>query len=214
MTHLSDEDKRRVIASYEDRLTRHGIDVATLNSGGNAKQRIRHSVHAGLFDLAGKHVLDVGCGIGMFYEFLRGNGIEIASYTGIDIVEPFVESNRERFPEARFEIVDIFRDPLDGFETDVVFMSQVFNNKYVEADNERIAEEAIRRFFGIARTGLAIDFITSYVDYREDSLHYFAPETMLTFAKGLTRTVALRHDYFPFEFTLALYKQPTHDIDG
>jgi len=211
---LDEQDKHNVIAAYQDRLAEHGIDVATLKSGGAAKQYIRHSVHSSLFDLAGKRVLDVGCGIGMFYEFLRGKNIPIASYTGLDIVEPFIAANRERFPEARFEMVDIFQDPLDDFQTDVVFMSQVFNNKYENADNEVIAKEAMRRFFDLAQDGLAIDFMTSYVDYTEDELHYFPPELMLGYAKSLTRLVTLRHDYLPFEFTLALYKQPTYDLDA
>jgi len=139
--------------------------------------------------------------------------IKISSYTGLDIVDPFIESNRIRFPEARFDKVDIFRAPLDVFEPDIVFMSQVFNNKYKDSDNEEIAREAIRRFFAIARVGLAIDFMTSYVDYTEAELYYFSPEKIVAFAKTLTRMVALRHDYLPFEFTLFLYKHPTFDLE-
>ncbi len=206
MVYLSEEEKARVVKRYLDRYAEHGIHVDTLKSGGAEKQFIRHSVHASMFDLAGKHVLDVGCGIGMFYEYLKSLPTKIASYTGLDIVDPFIESNRVRFPEARFDKVDVFRAPLDAYQADIVFMSQVFNNKYKDADNEEIAREAIRRFFSIARVGLAIDFMTSYVDYTEAELYYFSPEKMLAFAKTMTRTVALRHDYLPFEFTLSLYK--------
>ena len=209
---LSPAEKQRVAARYLERLSRHGIDVATLKSGGAEKQFVRHTVHAGMFNLDESCILDVGCGIGMFYEYLRHTGIRVKSYIGIDIVEPFIESNRQQFPDARFEVVDIFQDPLDSFACDVVFMSQVFNNKYKDADNEEVAREAMRRLFDLAEVGLAIDFMTSYVDYNEDDLHYFSPEKMFTFAKTLTRTVALRHDYLPFEFTLFLYKQPTFNL--
>lgn len=213
MAHLDENDKNSVVARYLERYSKHGIHVDSLKSGGAAKQLIRHMVHASMFDLKDKHVLDVGCGIAMFYEYLRSLPTPIASYTGFDIVEPFLASNRERFPEARFENVDIFLDPLTGYTPDIIFMSQVFNNKYKHADNEEVAKEAIRRFFGIAKVGLAIDFMTSYVDFNEDELHYFQPEKMFAFAKELTRTVALRHDYLPFEFTLFLYKQPTFDLE-
>jgi len=213
MTYLSEEEKASVVARYLERYAKHGIHVDALKSGGAAKQHIRHIVHASMFDLKNKHVLDVGCGIGMFYEYLKSLPNQIASYTGLDIVEPFLEYDRAQFPEARFDNVDIFLDPLDAYTPDIVFMSQVFNNKYENTDNEEIAKEAMRRFFGIAKVGIAIDFMTSYVDYNEEGLHYFSPEMMFTFAKSLTRTVALRHDYVPFEFTLFLYKQPTFDLD-
>ena len=213
MTYLSGEEKASVVARYLERYAKHGIHVDTLKSGGAAKQLVRHTVHSSMFDLKDKHILDVGCGIGMFYEYLKGLPTQIASYTGLDIVEPFLESDRARFPEARFDNVDILLDPLDAYKPDIVFMSQVFNNKYQNADNEEIAKQAICRFFGISKIGIAIDFMTSYVDYNEAELHYFSPEMMFAFAKTLTRTVALRHDYLPFEFTLFLYKQPTFDLD-
>lgn len=213
MTYLSENEKSSVVARYLERYAQHGIHVDALKSGGAAKQLVRHMVHSSMFDLNNKHILDVGCGIGMFYEYLKSLPIQIASYTGLDIVEPFLESNRIRFPEARFDKVDIFLDPLDGYSPDIVFMSQVFNNKYKDVDNEDIAKEAIRRFFSISKIGIAIDFMTSYVDYNEADLHYFSPEKMFSFAKTLTRTVALRHDYTQFEFTLFLYNQTTYNLD-
>src|SRR3989304_5121800 len=178
MTYLSEEEKASVVARYMERYAKHGIHVDALKSGGAAKQLIRHTVHASMFNLKDKHILDVGCGIGMFYEYLKSLPTQIASYTGLDIVEPFLEYDRAQYPEARFDKVDIFLDPLDAYTPDVVFMSQVFNNKYHGADNEEIAKEAIRRFFSIAQVGIAIDFMTSYVDYNEAGLHYFSPETM------------------------------------
>jgi ubiquinone/menaquinone biosynthesis C-methylase UbiE len=213
MIYLDESEKKSVAARYLERYSKYGIHVDSLKSGGAAKQLVRHMVHASMFELKDKHVLDVGCGIAMFYEYLRSLPASIASYTGFDIVEPFLDSNRERFPEARFENVDIFVDPLTSYAPDIVFMSQVFNNKYADANNEEIAMEAMRRFFGIAKEGLAIDFMTAYVDFNESELHYFQPEKMFAYAKSLTRTVALRHDYLPFEFTLFLYKKPTFDLE-
>jgi len=213
MVHLSDEDKAYVTKLYMDRYEKHGINVETLKSGGMAKQHIRHVVQAGMFDLKDKHILDVGCGIGMFYEHLKSINAQIASYTGLDIFDPFLESNRNRFPEASFDKVDIFLDPLNKYTPDIAFMSQVFNTRYKDADNEDVAKEAIRRFFKISKIGIAIDFITSYVDYNEAELHYYSPEMMFAFAKTLTRNVALRHDYLPFEFSLFLFKQPTFDLN-
>ena len=212
MNRLSESERRRVADLYHARIKRHGLSVEALKSGGAAKQWVRHSIHWDAFDFEGRHVLDVGCGIAMFYRFLMGRGVRLASYTGIDIVETFLDSNRAAFPQARFLHLDIFEDSLEQLTPDIVVMSQVFNNTYHGADNEHVVRHAIRRFFETAREGLAIDFMSTYVDWREDDLHYFEPESMFAFAKSLTRFVELRHDYLPFEHTLILRKAPRYGL--
>ncbi|XIA64124.1 methyltransferase domain-containing protein [Bradyrhizobium sp. TZ2] len=205
---LDTDEITRIARLYYARLEEHGMNVGALKSGGATKQWVRHSVHAQAFDLAGRHVVDVGCGIAMFYKFLLGRGVQPASYTGIDIVKPFLEANRKEHPEARFFSLDIFADSLDGLDMDVAFMSQVFNNVYENADNEAVVRVAIQRFFAVARQGIVIDFMSTYVDWKDRDLHYFDPSAMFAFAKSLTRFVEIRHDYLPFEFTLILRKQP------
>lgn len=208
MQKLKSSDVEKIVAAYEARLAEHGFDVEALKSGGHGKQFARHSLHANLFDLSGRSVLDVGCGIGMFYRFLRNRGVPFGDYTGIDIVEPFLDYDRRMYPEARFLTFDIGSDPVEPLKPDVVFMSQIFNARYAEADNEAFAKHVVERFFKGAREGLVVDFMSSYVDYREQEHHYFLPEAMLTFAKSLTPYVALHHDYLRFEFTLVLRHSP------
>ncbi|MEJ1931458.1 class I SAM-dependent methyltransferase [Nostoc sp. NIES-2111] len=208
MSGLSENEKRRIVEAYEARLSRHGFDVAALKSGGLQKQYVRHSVHAALFDLTGRRVLDVGCGIAMFYRFLRNAGVPLKEYVGVDIVGPFLSYDRQEYPEARFLELDIFSSPMHELEADVVFMSQLFNARYESQDNEAVAKQAIERCFAASRQGVVIDFMSTYVDYRAPEHHYFDPAEMLRFAKTLTRYVDLRHDYLPFEFTLALRHAP------
>jgi SAM-dependent methyltransferase len=209
MDHLSKDEIGNVVRAYERRLAEHGFDVAALKSGGLGKQFVRHSTHAQIFDLNGRRILDIGCGIAMFYRFLRNKKVNIKEYIGVDIVEPFLEYNRQTYHEAKFLNIDILRDPIESLEPDVVFMSQLFNARYATSDNEEIARAAAERFFNIAREGVVIDFMSTYVDYREAQHHYFEPEAMLRFAKRLTRYASLRHDYLPFEFSLVLRKAPS-----
>jgi ubiquinone/menaquinone biosynthesis C-methylase UbiE len=49
--------------------------------------------------LAGRHVLDVGCGTGFFTEFYLEHGARV---TGLDITEARSMRLRERFPQAEF----------------------------------------------------------------------------------------------------------------
>lgn len=201
---LSSEEKETIIKRYTDRLETYGVDERTLNPGSTAKHKAQHAVHSSIGPLEGRTVLDVGCGLAHYYEFLLSRGINV-KYIGYDIVEPFIAINRQRFPEAAFEVRDITRDGVAG-EPDYITMCQVFNNKYASVRNEDVVKQALAAAFESARRGVSIDMLSKYVNYEEDHLNYFSPEEMFAYAKTLTRFVLLRHDYLPFDFTLFLYK--------
>jgi SAM-dependent methyltransferase len=203
-TELDAGDREAIVRRYSDRLSEYGIDLRTLNVGPQEKYRTQHAVHASIGDLTGKVLLDVGCGLAHYYEFLRAQGTPVR-YIGYDIVPPFIEMDRERFPEATFDVRDVTSEDI-AHQPDYVVMCQVFNNRYQEADNTEVVQAVLRKTFEAARIGVSIDMLSSYVTYREPNLAYFSPDEMFRFAKGLTRFVRLRHDYAPFHFTLFLYK--------
>lgn len=63
-------------------------------------------------DLAGKRVLDAGCGPGKYFELLAARG---ALVTGIDVSDRMIELARQRLgPEADLRIVDLSQ-PLEMF---------------------------------------------------------------------------------------------------
>jgi len=204
---LNDTEKYKIIERYTERFKKYGIDFRTLNPGSEEKQRIQHSIHSSIGELNNRTILDIGCGLASYYEFLLSKGFKV-NYIGYDIVEPFIECNRERFPEAHFETRDIFREGI-VHSADYVCMCQVFNNKYDAIDNEEVVKKAIALAFDAARIGISIDMLTKYVNYEVEGLYYFLPENLFSYAKSLTRFVMLRHDYLPFDFTLFLYKDRT-----
>jgi SAM-dependent methyltransferase len=204
---LNDEERQKIARRYEERLSQYGVDIRTLNPGSKEKHRIQHAVHASIGDLNNRTVLDIGCGLAHYYEFLSERGVK-ANYIGYDIVEPFIEINRQRFPEAHFEVRDISRDGL-AHRPDYITMCQVFNNKYDSVSNEEVVRNAIATALDAAQVGVSIDMLSKYVNYEEEHLNYFSPEEMLSYAKSLTRFVTLRHDYLPFDFTLFLYREAT-----
>jgi SAM-dependent methyltransferase len=204
---ISDEDRARIVARYVARFKQYGIDIRSLNAGKGNKLHLQHTVHSSIGDLQNKTILDIGCGLASYYEFLKSRGLKV-NYIGYDIVEPFIAVNVERFPEAHFEVRDISRDGI-AHAADYTVMCQVFNNKYSSVSNDEVVRTAIAQAFAAVSTGVSIDLRTSYVTYREADTHYFSPEEMFSFAKSLTPFVNLRHDYLPFDFTLMLYKKGT-----
>jgi len=201
---MDPRDKDQIISRYRDRLRRYGEDIRALASGTYERQQIRFSVLSAVGDLDGTSVLDLGCGFGDFYEHLISRNLEV-DYYGYDICPELVEIASAKFPQARFEVRDI---QVDGIPRcfDYIVSSQTFNNRLVYEDNFELVKDVIRRCYEASDKAVAIDMLTSYVDFREDCLYYYSPEEMFNFCKTLTKRVALRHDYPLFEFTVYLYQ--------
>ncbi len=202
---MSDTDREIIVRRYTERFERHGVDVRSLASGTEERHRLQHEVHASAGDLNGKTILDIGCGLAHYYEFLRARGTAV-DYIGYDIVPAFIESNRARYPEARFEIRDAMTEGI-AHEADFVVMCEVVNNRYRDASNLDVVKKVLTRAFDAAREAVTIDMVSTYVDYQVPEAYYFSPEEMFAFAKSLTKYVTLRHDYVPFHFTLMLYRR-------
>ena len=74
-------------------------------------------------------VLDIGCGPGSLKNRMAG---QIANYTGIDYDPEVIEQARQAHPDARFEVVNIDREPLpfeNEFDTIVMVavIEHIFN---------------------------------------------------------------------------------------
>jgi SAM-dependent methyltransferase len=205
MTPLSDKDRADIVGRYKTRFGHHGVDVRSLNVGDPAKYARQHAIHAAIGRLDGATILDIGCGLAHFYEYLRARSLNIR-YIGYDVVESFVTANSERFPEVTFRLFDITRDEIAD-RCDYVVMCQVFNNKYRDADNVVIVEGAIRKAFLATERGVSIDMLSTYVSRKEDNLFYYSPEQIFSFAKTLTPYVSLFHGYVEHHFTIQLLKQ-------
>ena len=207
LAELGDEDRERIVARYSARFEKYGVDLRTLNAGKGNKLRLQHEVHASIGDLGGATVLDLGCGLASYYDYLRSTDIDL-TYIGYDIVPGFVEADRARFPEATFELRDVSKDEITH-RADYAVMCQVFNNRYSLANNDDVVRRAVTRAFEAVAAGVSIDLRTTYVNYEDPDMYHYSPEQMFEFAKSLTPFVKLRHDYLPYDFTLMLYKQAT-----
>jgi ubiquinone/menaquinone biosynthesis C-methylase UbiE len=207
MTTLSDRDVKQVVGRYTARFEQHGDDPRALNIGDPEKYRRQHSVHAAVGSLDGATLLDVGCGLGYFYEYLRQHHKNVR-YIGYDLVEPFIVANRKKFPEGTFRVADISRDAIED-SYDYAILCQVFNNRYKDADNLEILRVAMNKCFSQAKKAVSIDMLSTYVSYRDDNLYYFSPEEIFSIAKNMTPFVSLLHGYLEHHFTIQLFKAPT-----
>jgi len=201
---MNSADKELIIKRYRERLARYGQGIKALASGNRERQLVRFQVLSEVGDLNHHSVLDLGCGFGDFYQYLKDKGINV-KYTGYDICPELIQACEAKHPDGHFEVKDIQVDPVKE-KFDYVISSQTFNNQLTNEDNETLIRDIINRAYELSNIGVAIDMISSHVDFREEHLHYYNPEDIFRYCKTITKRVALRHDYPLFEFTMYLYQ--------
>lgn len=204
----------KLVERYSTRLAMFGDDPRTLGWDKRESQHARFSVAIDAFDFQGRSVLDVGCGLADFRDFLDERGIAPASYTGCDINADLLERCRVRRPGDTFHQANLLVDDVPGAPYDVVTLFGVVNFRFKEFSNEDFARGMIRRAFEHCGEAVVIDMLTATNDAnypKEDFVYYYDPVEMLKFALSLTPHVSLRHDYRSIpqrEMMLVLRKQP------
>ncbi len=188
---------------YETRFEEHGYSYKTLGWGSVETQQLRFQVLADIADLTGCSVCDVGCGFGDLYAYLAGR-FGTVTYHGIDLSQVLLDEGAKRHPTATFERRDLLTAPFPAGRFDYVMASGLLNFK--QENHLDYLTKMVATLFNACSQGLAINFLSSYVDYELEKDFHFAPEAAFTMARKLTRWVTLRHNYPLYEFTLYLYR--------
>lgn len=204
------KDMGEAVKRYENRLKEFGYDPKTLGWRSKRQQYVRFEVLAEIGDLRNRSILDIGCGFGDFYDFITEKGIKV-DYTGYDISPKLIEIAKKTHPSIKFEVKDILKDHVER-KFDYVISSGIFNHKI--SNNDLFIREIFRKSFGLCNRGIAHNMLSGYVDYFDSELYYANPMEIFDFCKTLSRRVALRHDYMPFEFTVYVYKRDENDSEN
>jgi len=89
----------------------------------------------------GEKILDLGCGNGRLFEFLKDKNID---YIGVDFSEKLISIAKKRFPKAKFEVADAFNLPFSKDTFDKVYSIAVLH--HIPSEDFRIIFlEEIRR---------------------------------------------------------------------
>jgi SAM-dependent methyltransferase len=158
----------------------------------------------------------VGCGFGDLLGFLRGRGWK-GRYTGIDLVEEFIETARARYredPAAAFACGDLQTLPPSA-KSDAAVAIGIFNHQ-VEQGNPVLIRETVEALWETSNALVMCDFLStsSDPDRRQSHLYYADPAEMYQLASGYSRRVMIHHAYMPFEFQLKIWHDDSFEVSG
>lgn len=201
---------QKTIEVYQRLYDEHGYSIKTLGWD-KGKQFLRFHQLTSDWDLEGARILDVGCGFGDFVGYVTKLGIKKFSYLGIDLVESFVLEGRQRYGSTGVEFAsgDFLSMNIET-EFDFVISSGIFSLKVEGVDGYVRIQDSLRKMFALSTQAIAADFLSDKVEYLYHNRQFrnftSSPEKILSIAYSMSRNVALKNNYFPFEFAVNVYK--------
>ncbi|MBF0096743.1 MAG: class I SAM-dependent methyltransferase [Magnetococcales bacterium] len=201
---LTVEEKKQIIDLYEKRLEELGNDVRTVGWSSRESQWLRFQVLTRGLALQGRTILDIGCGLGDLVVFLDQQTGGDYRYLGIDISPRLIDraATLHGGGNRAFRTGDLLQ-MTDVEPADLVLMSGALTFRV--SDNMALAQSMLRRMYALTRESMAVNFLSSHVDYQLEKNFHYDPSQIFSFAKKLTPWVALWHDYPLWEFTLQLH---------
>lgn len=192
---------------YRNLFLKYGDSPQSAQWSDSNTQEKRFQILSEIADLRNCEILDFGCGTAHFATYLKNKKIPV-SYTGVDIVQEFLECAAKKHPE--FDFCDL--DTALKRSYDYAFICGVFNNDM--KDNRDFYKETIKQLFSVVRKGLSFNMLCKYVDYYDDGLFYESPENVFEYIKKeVSQFITIRNDYqikpgvIPFEFTVYVYRR-------
>ena len=199
MEQMWEAHKQRVCAYYEALLDQHGPTVAVADASSQEHQEIRYRVITEMADFRGKSVLDVGCGLGWFGDYLTKR-YPTAQYFGVDLSQRVIDQARVLRPYA-FGVMDILKNEKPAELFDIV----VGNGIIYLLHHAKLVFDLIKRMIELSREVTIFNSLnTSHIGNRCELL--IDPEEIIEWNLHEGLRMAIRDDYLPHDFTVGIYK--------
>jgi SAM-dependent methyltransferase len=176
--------------NYEDTLTRHQIMLELIKEENCS-------------------LLDFGCGLGHFQEYINTLPIlNSIKYSGLDINRSFYNACKIKYPHLDFYHIDILHENnLPNF--DYIVCNGTFTEKR-DLTQEEMMEfftSAITKLWDKCSKGIAFNLMSKHVDWeREDLFHVSLDELGWFLKNNISRNFVIRNDYKLYEYTVYVYK--------
>lgn len=198
-------------AYYKGLYSEHGTSHHAVQMSSKESQLARYSSLVRHIP-TNESILDVGCGFGGMSDYLFNEKGHTAKYKGVDLVEEFISNglNREN-PLVEYEVIDATTGQLPiGYDWPIA--CGIFNN--IVDDNWKFLTDVVKQMIRVANKGIAVNMLSTYVDYQAKDLAYYNPVEVFDFFKKelsplviLDNSYRIKQDTIPYEFTILAMKE-------
>src|SRR5262245_9232033 len=105
------ESKQEIQENYRRHFSAFGDSAEALQLSKEG-QLFRFQKLIKVASLTNATILDLGCGLCHFYEFLSSQVGNNFSYTGIDITDELIAFSKKKYPELDLHTLDIFESEI------------------------------------------------------------------------------------------------------
>jgi len=205
VTRLNASDRARIVTRHAAALERHGYGPQALFWQNREVQETRFRVFVQAMVPQPETLLDVGCGFGDFYAFMRQQGIR-TDFTGLDISPDMILAARSRFPNACWLEGELLTACLPAESYDVVALSGALNEPIEQADG--YARAVIERMWLLARRQVLFNMLHRGCERTARSPFLVArdPDEVLRWCRTHTQQVRVVEGYLPHDFTIVMEK--------
>lgn len=155
---------------------------------------------------------DFACGTAALLSRIKERNIQHVEYVGVDRSPLALDFARKKFPDARFHQVDTAdaQCDLSGIACDYLCINGLFTAKFEVSHDAmwHFFESTIRRLWPCVRHGLAVNVMSTIVDWERDDLFHVPMDQSARLLHSLVgRHVMIRADYGAYEYTIYGFKQ-------
>jgi len=199
---------------YENCLEKHGDSHLGVDWPNALDASVRYNIMMDLVRSGERNfsILDFGCGAGHFLEHLRSGPECGCRYAGADLSQKFIDLCKKKFPQEEFFQIDAIQDKFPA-EYDYIVANGVFTEKRDLSFDEMFDffSVVVTKLFNACRRGIAFNVMSAQVEWQRDDLFHLPLDRLADFLVGnLSRHFVIRNDYGLYEYTVYLYKNPSH----
>jgi SAM-dependent methyltransferase len=166
-------------------------------------QAVRFEMIARNVELAGRTILDVGCGRADLLTHLLARGTVPAHYTGLEVMPAAIRSaRRRRLERCRIVAGDFVREP----ETMAVGADVVIFSGSLNTLSRPQFHNALKAAWASAGRALAFNFLSSRFWCGEDWLTWHHRKSVLAFCRSLGGEPRAVDGYLPGDCTVVMEK--------
>ena len=197
--------KDEIVKDFFNKLVeKHGYSPKSLAYSGEKSQKIKFNIvtEVGIEDNCS--VLDVGCGFGDYFNYLKQQGIKNVKYCGIDISNKIVDFAKEKNSLANViqgNVLDLSDDEKYDYVISLGF------NAVKTGSNWETLTQVLDKMWKLSKKGIAYNAVSTFAEDSPRKIYFVSPAKVIDYImNNLTYKVVFRHDYMPHDFTIFAYK--------